>query len=731
MVSTFLSYRMYTADYAKSVQRTLSDASVAREQTYYRENIGKLTSVDDFLDDQRLYAYAMKANGLEDMIYAKAFMRKVLESDLSSDPARERSFVEKLVDQRYLAFARTFNFTPEGGVDEGVKVVQDSSDMTETVGLYSEQRMRKGAAVAAEVDYYKARMATITSVDQLVSDPRLFSFALTSYGIDASIASEVAIKEVLTSDLSDPNSVANRFNDSRYTALAAAFSFEADGSVAPGGQAQTAAQLTQTIDRNYEATGSGASPAAAAFKTGVFGSLIGGITSVDDFVANDMLRDYALVAVGLDPILVSDDMVRAALVSDLDDPGSAANTLGEKYRQLASMFNFSADGTTDPGQPAQTAEQQDTLTDLYFANYQAKSIATEQSSTDTYKLAMSFISTVDDLVNDPRVFKYVLEAYGLDPTEESVSKIRQVLTSDPSDPLSFVGRLRDERYTALARAFNFDAKGEAQGPLRAQFASSKSETVSLYSSKQGTYDYQIAAGKIESEYYFATIDSVETVDQLLDDDRLVTYLKKAYGFGDEAISDQVLRLVLTSDRNDPRSFVNSGTNTRFRELADAFNFGTDGLAKRVSVGQAQDENDILDTQDLYLRQTIEQRAGDQNQGVRLALYFQRKAPSITSAFGILADKALMEVAMTALGFPDSMAQADTDRLAKMIESRIDFADFKDPAKVDKFLARFTALYDIGNPQTTTSIPSLLLGGQDGGIIGLDLLASIQSIKLTL
>ena len=39
--------------------------------------------VDEFLDDYRLYTYAVKAYGLEDMGYAKAFMRKVLESDLT------------------------------------------------------------------------------------------------------------------------------------------------------------------------------------------------------------------------------------------------------------------------------------------------------------------------------------------------------------------------------------------------------------------------------------------------------------------------------------------------------------------------------------------------------------------------------------------------------------------------------------------------------------------------
>ena len=41
----------------------------------------------------------------------------------------------------------------------------------------------------------------------------------------------------------------------------------------------------------------------------------------------------------------------------------------------------------------------------------------------------------------------------------------------------------------------------------------------------------------------------------------------------------------------------------------------------------------------YARQTLEQEAGDENNGVRLALYFERKAPTIKSGFDFLADDA--------------------------------------------------------------------------------------------
>ena len=723
MISTFISYKFYMADFGKSVQRTLADPIVAREQDYYRQNIGKVTSIDDFLKDQRLYAYAMKAHGLEDMTYAKAFMRKVLESDLTD----ANSFVRKMVDPRYQEFARAFNFAPDGRVAEGVTIVQDSGDLEATVGLYSEQRLRKGSASMAETEYYAARVAALTSVDQLVDDPRLFAYALTAFDIDAKIASEPFIKAVLTSDLSDPNSVANQIDDVRYQRLAAAFSFEADGSVAAGG-AQTLEQLARTVENYYDETGASASPAAAAFRTNVFDTFAGAITSVDDFLAKPILRDYALIAVGIDPIIVSDAMVRDALTSDLADPDSFANS-SESYRLLASLFNFNTSGELDPGVPMQTLEQRDLLVDGYFANYENKARASEELHTSDYRMFLELVTSVDDLIGNPRLYTYIMRAFGLDASQESTSKIRDVLLSDASDPFSYANRLRDSRYSALAGAFNFGPDGKPQGPLRAQLTSSTNETVALYTATVGEFQHQKDAGEAESKYFSETIETIETVDQLLADPRLVAYITRAFGVEGEGLSAQVLKQILTSDIDDPKSFVNLRENTRFRAMAAAFNFQTDGTAKRVVLGLAQDANAVRETQDLYIRQTMEQRAGDQNAGVRLAMYFQRKASSITSAYSILADKALLEVVMTALGLPDAIAQSEVDTQAKLLASRLDFADFKDPAKVEKFISRFSALHDIKNPQQGASIPSLLLG--DTGIIGFgdDLLASIQAVQI--
>ncbi len=62
--------------------------------------------------------------------------------------------------------------------------------------------------------------------------------------------------------------------------------------------------------------------------------------------------------------------------------------------------------------------------------------------------------------------------------------------------------------------------------------------------------------------------------------------------------------------------------------------------------------------DKYVRQVLEEEAGQQNEGVRLALYFQRKAPGLSNAYQILADRALSTVVRTALGLPPMTAAVD-------------------------------------------------------------------------
>lgn len=97
---------------------------VAREIAYFRENIGSVTSAADLLADRRLLNVALTAFGLEDDVDKKAFIRKVLEDDLS-DP---KALANRLTAPEYKELAEAFGFNggtagKTGSADFAEKVV--------------------------------------------------------------------------------------------------------------------------------------------------------------------------------------------------------------------------------------------------------------------------------------------------------------------------------------------------------------------------------------------------------------------------------------------------------------------------------------------------------------------------------------------------------------------------------------------------------------------------------
>jgi hypothetical protein len=227
----------------------------------------------------------------------------------------------------------------------------------------------------------------------------------------------------------------------------------------------------------------------------------------------------------------------------------------------------------------------------------------------------------------------------------------------------------------------------------------------------------------ESEYYLAKIEKVKSIDDFLGDTRVFNFAMKAWGLEDMSYAKAFMRKVLTEGIDAKDSFANSLSDTRYKEFAEAFNFERYGETTTVFDRTRQG------TVDRYVRQKMEEDAGDQNEGVRLALYFERKAESITSAYGILADKALLKVVETAVGLPATISLLDLDRQAELINERLDIEDLKDPKKLKELLTQFAAMWEIDNPTTAQVTPALLIGQPTEASIGTDLLSSLQNLKL--
>jgi Protein of unknown function (DUF1217) len=230
----------------------------------------------------------------------------------------------------------------------------------------------------------------------------------------------------------------------------------------------------------------------------------------------------------------------------------------------------------------------------------------------------------------------------------------------------------------------------------------------------------------ETDYYLANIGNVKTIDDFLKDTRLYTYAMKAFGLSDMTYAKAFMRKVLTEGISDKNSFANKLSDPRYKEFAAAFNFAA------LGTGATQTTQATTGVAQNYVQQVMEQDAGDQNEGVRLALYFTRKASSITTPYQILADKALTQVVQTALGLSPMISSADIDAQAAMLSKMINFTDFQDPAKVSKFTQRFAAMWDATQAQNDASLnPALVLFGQPtaGSTMDTDMLTKLQTIRL--
>jgi hypothetical protein len=227
----------------------------------------------------------------------------------------------------------------------------------------------------------------------------------------------------------------------------------------------------------------------------------------------------------------------------------------------------------------------------------------------------------------------------------------------------------------------------------------------------------------ETEYYLANIESIKSIEELIGNHRVFSYAMKAFGLEDMTFAKAFMRKVLTEGIDSRDSFANNLSDPRYREFADTFNFARHGEVTTIF------ERTRQGTVDKYVRQTLEEDSGLQNEGVRLALYFERKASTITSALGILADAALLEVVQTALGLSAATSALDIDRQAALIEERLDLEDLKDPDKLRTILNRFTSLWEIENPTQPPATPSVVIGQPIEFGLGSGLLASLQNLKL--
>ncbi|GAB5459931.1 DUF1217 domain-containing protein [Hoeflea alexandrii] len=737
MITSFQSYQFYTKDINETLRRAAADAVTSRELQYYRDNIGSITSIDEFLGDDRIYAYAMKAYGLEEMTYAKAFIRKVLESDLTDTD----SFANLLTDTKYRTLAAAYDF----GSTVTSEIIQTTSQIDNLIDTYEQSIEDNDGQLKADTAYFTAVSQTFTTVDDLFRDTRARDYVFTTFGIDPSTFDYNTIRSVITSDISDANSYVNsviapQVNDwlvlvddlntqladpantpaqkdkinyliaqyskaiakaDNFYNLAAAFNFKADGTLDAGVDAMSAAQL-KMVTESYVLSQPRLTTTGALLNKQYYEDTISTVTTIDELLNNSRLSIMLLTAYGI-PLTTSRADVKWALEQDTSDLNGEIYTKSEGMIALAKAFNFEADGSITPGLDIQDSDQLFLTMANYIDKYNDADEEADQAAIAKYKLYIGLTKNLDDFLSaEPAavtIREFALKAFNIAPEEVSTFKLKQIFTSDPYDPESYVNQMKDDRFVQLVKAYNFAADGSIGSPRYAQSENEITRISKAYYTavtRLDSSESSKAAAEAEAVYYRTQLQSLETVDQLLADVRLKNVLLVAEGLRPVDVSNEMLRAVLTSDLDDPDSFANQQSDIGFQKVAGSFNFDADGFIRSESGRSVQNERGLVETQRLYLTQAIEEEAGQESLGARLALYFERMAPTVTSNFEILADDALAQFVRTTFSISEETASSDIDKQKAMLDRYLDVDDLLDPEKLESLIQRFLALYDLDN-----------------------------------
>ena len=208
-------------------------------------------------------------------------------------------------------------------------------------------------AVKSATAYYEANIGGVTSIQDLVGNYRLLSYALDAYGLGDQINNTALITKVLQGGVSNPNSLANTLINSNWRAFAAAFNF-ADG----GGSSVSSASAVKTTTSDYVEqqleSDQGAQNGVGVQLALYFQRVAPTVNNEYGILADPNLLEVAQTIFGLSPSTSAQSLATQAQslsqlmpVSDLKNPA--------KLQQLTERFTAMYDLTYGPGSGATTS----------------------------------------------------------------------------------------------------------------------------------------------------------------------------------------------------------------------------------------------------------------------------------------------------------------------------------------------------------------------------------------
>ncbi|MBA96739.1 DUF1217 domain-containing protein [Litorimonas sp.] len=176
-------------DATREKQLTLmsNDPVNKRAEQAFRERIGSITSPKELIADYEVYSFVMRAFDLEEQIFGKGLIRKMLESD----PVAPDSLMNRLSDSRFRELHLTLGFTTEAGPQ--VPDLSNSKFQDALVAkFYNRQYIDENDSqneTVGTILQFRDKFSGINNWFQVLSDEKLTNFFQVSLGLPQQMAS--------------------------------------------------------------------------------------------------------------------------------------------------------------------------------------------------------------------------------------------------------------------------------------------------------------------------------------------------------------------------------------------------------------------------------------------------------------------------------------------------------------------------------------------------------------
>lgn len=205
------------------------------------------------------------------------------------------------------------------------------------------------------------------------------------------------------------------------------------------------------------------------------------------------------------------------------------------------------------------------------------------------------------------------------------------------------------------------------------------------------------------------IGKVRSVEDLLKDHEVYSFVMKAYDLGSQIFGKALVRKALESDIEDRGSLIRRLTDPRMREMYRDMGF-TKGGTENPNTADPKWRADMVER--YIARQRIDAQ-WEQNPAVANVLEFRAKAGKVKSWFDVLKDKQMSEFMRTALGVPAASAKIDLDKQVVLLQRRFDIAKLADPGERTKLERQYVIAAEaaVGGAGARSTALQLIQSGQ--------------------